>query len=123
MSANPCMTCGACCANFRVSFYWGETDAAAFGTVPQQLTQKINHQRVCMSGTNQKQPRCVALVGEIGQEVSCTIYQQRPSPCRDFGINQDGVNPDCDKARARYGLVPIHIVDIEPSNAEHEIVA
>ncbi|HCB0868544.1 TPA: YkgJ family cysteine cluster protein, partial [Klebsiella pneumoniae] len=19
---NPCMTCGACCAYFRVSFYW-----------------------------------------------------------------------------------------------------
>ncbi|EAX0008081.1 YkgJ family cysteine cluster protein, partial [Salmonella enterica] len=21
---NPCMTCGACCAYFRVSFYWAE---------------------------------------------------------------------------------------------------
>ncbi|HDN1328034.1 YkgJ family cysteine cluster protein, partial [Escherichia coli] len=21
---NPCMTCGACCAFFRVSFYWAE---------------------------------------------------------------------------------------------------
>ncbi|MEG6657786.1 YkgJ family cysteine cluster protein, partial [Pseudomonas aeruginosa] len=21
---NPCLTCGACCAHFRVSFYWGE---------------------------------------------------------------------------------------------------
>ncbi|MLR39642.1 YkgJ family cysteine cluster protein, partial [Salmonella enterica subsp. enterica] len=23
---NPCMTCGACCAYFRVSFYWAEGD-------------------------------------------------------------------------------------------------
>ncbi|MDX1269447.1 MAG: YkgJ family cysteine cluster protein, partial [Oceanisphaera sp.] len=23
-SGNPCLTCGACCAFFRVSFYWGE---------------------------------------------------------------------------------------------------
>ncbi|EEX7666747.1 YkgJ family cysteine cluster protein, partial [Escherichia coli] len=23
---NPCMTCGACCAFFRVSFYWAEAD-------------------------------------------------------------------------------------------------
>ena len=23
---NPCMTCGACCAFFRVSFYWAEAN-------------------------------------------------------------------------------------------------
>ncbi|HBP8873638.1 TPA: YkgJ family cysteine cluster protein, partial [Escherichia coli] len=25
---NPCMRCGACCAFFRVSFYWAEADDA-----------------------------------------------------------------------------------------------
>ena len=25
-SLNPCVTCGACCAHFRVSFYWAEAD-------------------------------------------------------------------------------------------------
>ncbi|THB82127.1 YkgJ family cysteine cluster protein, partial [Pantoea allii] len=22
--SNPCVSCGACCAHFRVSFYWAE---------------------------------------------------------------------------------------------------
>ena len=30
---NPCMTCGACCIFFRVSFYWSEADDAG-GTIP-----------------------------------------------------------------------------------------
>ncbi|WP_374212354.1 YkgJ family cysteine cluster protein [Thiothrix subterranea] len=34
MNPNPCMTCGACCASFRVSFYWGETDAAPLALYP-----------------------------------------------------------------------------------------
>ncbi|EKJ0223351.1 YkgJ family cysteine cluster protein, partial [Escherichia coli] len=25
---NPCMACGACCAFFRVSFYWAKVDDA-----------------------------------------------------------------------------------------------
>lgn len=37
---NPCMTCGACCAYFRVSFYWAEGDDAS-GRVPASLTESI----------------------------------------------------------------------------------
>ena len=36
----------------------------------------------CMRGTNNNPPRCVALAGEVGKQVACTIYGQRPSPCR-----------------------------------------
>ena len=123
MSTNPCITCGACCATFRVSFYWGETTLAPYGKVPAELTEKISPQRVCMSGTQASNPRCVALVGTVGQDATCSIYSDRPSPCRDFEINVDGVNSACDRARARYGLVPIHVVQIEPDNGEVEIVA
>lgn len=38
---NPCMTCGACCAFFRVSFYWAEADDAG-GTIPARLTEQIS---------------------------------------------------------------------------------
>ncbi|ENO4720751.1 YkgJ family cysteine cluster protein, partial [Escherichia coli] len=38
---NPCMTCGACCAFFRVSFYWAEADDAG-GNVPVSLTEQIS---------------------------------------------------------------------------------
>lgn len=122
-NSNPCVICGACCATYRVSFYWGETTLAPYGQVPAELTEKISPQRVCMSGTQGTEPRCVALKGTVGQDATCSIYGDRPSPCRDFDINFGGVNPGCDRARARYGLVPIHVVQIEPENADIEIVA
>ncbi|STS90034.1 putative ferredoxin [Klebsiella variicola] len=77
---NPCMTCGACCAYFRVSFYWAEADDAG-GLVPSALTEPLTPFLRCMSGTNQRQSRCAALSGDIGDAVHCTIYENRPSPC------------------------------------------
>ena len=35
---NVCQPCGACCAHFRVSFYWAEADDAPGGFVPAALT-------------------------------------------------------------------------------------
>ncbi|EFI5874754.1 YkgJ family cysteine cluster protein, partial [Escherichia coli] len=52
---NPCMTCGACCAFFRVSFYWAEADDAG-GKVPVSLTEQISPFHRCMRGTSQKNP-------------------------------------------------------------------
>ncbi len=43
---NPCMTCGACCAHYRVSFYWGESSEAPGGFVPIELTEQV-HPRCC----------------------------------------------------------------------------
>ena len=105
---NPCMTCGACCAYFRVSFYWAEADDAG-GLVPSALTEPLTPFLRCMSGTNQRQSRCTALSGEIGESVHCTIYHQRPSPCREFAMSGEGgeLNEACDRARARYGLPPL----------------
>lgn len=102
---NPCITCGACCAHFRVSFYWAEADDAG-GMVPAELTEPLSLLMRNMRGTNTREPRCVALQGKIGGCVSCGIYQQRPSPCREFAMSgEDGVlNEACDRARGRYGL-------------------
>ena len=95
-----CQTCGACCVYFRVSFYWGEANDAPGGTVPVELTEAIGPLRRCMQGTNAKQPRCVALSGEVGGQVACQIYEQRSTPCREVmpGDSQ------CLKARAHHGL-------------------
>ncbi|MBJ3815554.1 YkgJ family cysteine cluster protein [Shimwellia pseudoproteus] len=105
---NPCMTCGACCAWFRVSFYWAEGDDAA-GPVPAAMTEPVTPFLRCMSGTNQKSPRCTALQGEPGKQVSCTIYHQRPSTCREFAMSgENGVtNGACNRARAAWGLAPL----------------
>ncbi|SDS24800.1 hypothetical protein SAMN05216421_1176 [Halopseudomonas xinjiangensis] len=87
MSDVPCLNCGACCATFRVSFYWGETDAAPEGSIPSHLTEQVNHYYSCMQGTNQPSPRCVALLGSIGDGVRCSIYDKRSSACRDFSYH------------------------------------
>ena len=105
---NPCVTCGACCALYRASFYWAEADDAG-GTVPVELTEKLNDFRRVMRGTNQPAPRCIALVGTIGQHIYCRIYENRASVCRDFPVAwQDGQpNERCDKARIAWGLPPL----------------
>ncbi|WP_312240561.1 YkgJ family cysteine cluster protein [Pantoea sp.] len=105
---NPCMTCGACCAHFRVSFYWAEADDAG-GAVPAALTEPLNLFLRAMRGTNSAAPHCVALQGEVGGCVSCGIYAQRPTPCREFSMSgENGIaNEACDRARARYGLPPL----------------
>lgn len=95
-----CQSCGACCAHFRVSFYWAEADDAPGGTVPAALTRPLGSLHRCMAGTETKPVRCVALQGEIGREVGCTIYAQRSSSCRSVMPG----DAQCLKARAAYGL-------------------
>lgn len=88
------------------------------GSVPVALTERVNDRLICMQGTNRKNPRCVALSGEVGVAVSCSIYPQRPSPCREFpALLEDGViNPECQRIRALHGLPPIE----PPTTPTHE---
>jgi Fe-S-cluster containining protein len=104
---NPCMTCGACCAYFRVSFYWAEADDAG-GIVPTQLTEPLTPFLRCMSGTNQRQSRCAASRVKSANRCTALSYEHRPSPCREFAMSGEGgeVNEACNRARARYGLPP-----------------
>ncbi|WP_298597890.1 YkgJ family cysteine cluster protein [Zoogloea sp.] len=96
-SANPCQACGACCATFRVSFYWADAEARG---LPPALTEQVNPWLGCMAGTNRRAPRCAALDGTIGSEVGCRVYEQRPDPCREVQAGDS----QCLKARARHGL-------------------
>jgi Fe-S-cluster containining protein len=106
---NPCLDCGACCAHFRVSFYWSEADPAAGGDTPAELSVKVAPFLAAMRGTENVPPRCAALEGEIGKRVRCTIHPLRPSPCRDFRASWvDGPRSEhCDRARAAHGLPPL----------------
>lgn len=107
--AHPCLNCGACCAAFRVAFHWSETDAHPQGCVPRAWTGVLDPHRVAMRGTDACEPHCAALVGTVGLDVQCRIYAQRPSPCRELGAawEQGEASPQCDRARARYGLAPL----------------
>jgi len=117
MYENPCLSCGACCAFFRVSFYWGETTDSSEGSVPAYLTEDVTPFYRAMKGSNQNHPRCFALDGEIGTSVCCSIYELRSSSCRDFNV--DFVNGQvvadmedyerCTHARAHWNLPPIQV--------------
>jgi hypothetical protein len=103
---NVCQTCGACCAAFRVDFHPAELAGGIFAWgpgVPREMTAPVTPAIVRLCGTDGVVPRCVALAGEVGKTVACTIYDARPSPCREFDISHDA----CVRARQRHGLPPL----------------
>lgn len=110
---HPCLSCGACCAYFRVSMHWSETDDAPDGHVPQALTEAVRPHEVAMRGTWQAAPRCVALDAEIGLRSRCTIHPRRPTACRDVQASwEDGTaDAQCDRARTAHGLPLLTPVD------------
>lgn len=106
MGDDHCTRCGACCAAFRVDFHHSELASVMPDGVPDALVVPVTATLRRMRGTDEAPPRCVALLGDIGTSVGCSIYSNRPSPCRDFapyaalGIGDDA----CNRARARHGL-------------------
>ena len=105
-----CERCGACCASYRVDFHPAELAKAAGGPgVPIGMAIPLTPKLMRMKGTDDASPRCIALSGEIGCQVGCTIYADRPSPCHEFnpwaalGIADQA----CDRARIRHGLRPL----------------
>jgi Fe-S-cluster containining protein len=111
--ASPCLRCGACCAQYRVSFYWSEADDATPGGVPVALTERVDAHRCAMRGTQTDQPRCIALEGRVGQDVRCRIYAQRPSPCHEFEASwaSGQAQARCDAAREYLSLPPLTPAD------------
>ena len=76
--------------------------------MPEEAVEALTPVYSCMKGTNQKNPRCIMLSGEIGQQVSCTMYVQRSSSCKEVQAGDE----QCTKARNAYGLIPLISVDI-----------
>jgi Fe-S-cluster containining protein len=114
MGVNPCLSCGACCAFYRASFYWSEAEGYTPGGVPLKMTKKLDDFRLMMIGTGGSAPRCIALLGDISRSVRCSIYERRPSICREFepSWQNNTSNPRCDKARLAWGMRPL-VPDIE----------
>ena len=107
---HPCQKCGACCSFFRVSFYWLEAEPEVENAVPVEMTEDLSPRFRCMKGTGKKHnPKCEALTGKIGEFVSCSIYMNRPSPCRAFTASYENgtKEPRCDEAREKHGLKPL----------------
>ena len=106
---NPCLECGACCAYYRVSFHWSESEPFLGGKTPAALTVQVAPHYAAMAGTQRQPPRCVALEGTVGRAAACSIYAERPSPCRELQASWvDGARSErCDRARAAHGLPPL----------------
>lgn len=110
---HPCLSCGACCATYRVAFHWLEADDAVDGGVPVALTERIDPHRLCMHGTRAGPVRCVALDATVGVRSRCSIHPRRPSVCRDVDASWEfGVpSAQCDKARTAHGLPVLTAAD------------
>jgi Fe-S-cluster containining protein len=103
---HPCLSCGACCAFFRVAFHWSEAEPSLGGVVPAELAEKLDPHRLAMRGTSASQPRCTALRGTVGVAAQCGIYPQRPSVCREVAPSWEfgEASRQCDKAREAHRL-------------------
>ncbi len=103
---HPCLSCGACCAHFRVSFHWSEAEPSLGGVVPVELTEPLRSHERAMRGTSQPHPRCIALDAEIGVRSRCGIHPLRPSVCAAVPASWEfgEASPQCDKARLAHGL-------------------
>jgi uncharacterized protein len=112
---HPCVKCGACCASFRVAFYWREAESKDHkSAVPEGYWHELSPLQRGMNGTDNKHhPKCCALKGRIGEKAYCTIYNNRPTPCRTFEASyENGVaNERCDLARQKHGLKPLCKMD------------
>jgi Fe-S-cluster containining protein len=94
MPLPDCTTCGGCCA---FSYDWpeftDESDLQMEG-IPLELCD-VEHGRMKCAGD-----RCLALTGEVGRQVSCSVYPNRPNVCRAFEPGSD----DCNQVRRYFKL-------------------
>ena len=82
--------------------------------MPEHYTEPVTAVYSCMAGTNQKNPRCIALEGEVGKQVSCGMYEARSSSCKEVQI----ANEQCNKARLAHNMLPF--IQIENDAAEND---
>lgn len=105
-----CQKCGACCTYFhkdelKENNYplWAVPINPNFDKVPPQFVQIGKRVIACDSQDDADNGisyetskfvrpdglRCSALAGEIGKDVSCAIYVNRPPVCRNFEVGSE----------------------------------
>lgn len=110
ISNHPCINCGACCGTYRVSFLRSELAPNGLWKVPASEVEDHGTDYVSLKGTTKNHhPSCNQLQGRIGKKAWCGMYENRPSPCRNFKASyEDGTKqPRCDEARRVHGLRPL----------------
>ncbi len=82
--------------------------------MPEHYTEPVTAVDSCMAGTNQKNPRWIALQGTIGEKVSCGMYERR----RTAGKEGQVADVQCNKARIAYNMMPF--IQIDRDEAEND---
>ncbi|MBY3022370.1 YkgJ family cysteine cluster protein [Rhizobium leguminosarum] len=103
-----CQGCGACCSYSPTWPRFSTETDAALDLLPAHFVA-ANQQGMRCDGA-----RCSALVGRVGSETSCQVYDLRPDVCRACVPGDDA----CLTARAFFGLgqpgLPPSDIDAEP---------
>lgn len=105
-----CQSCGACCCNTdenREEKYVDYVQVTARAPLSRNtaLLRKLTvlnqkgERHMRMVGREQ---RCIALSGELGERVSCTIYELRPAACHRVKPG----SKECRRDRRERGLDP-----------------
>ena len=69
--------------------------------MPEHYTEPVTAVYSCMAGTNQLHA-VLHCKGTIGEHVSCGMYEQRSSSCKEVQIADD----QCNKARRAHNMIP-----------------
>jgi Fe-S-cluster containining protein len=86
-TAHDCQSCGACCAG---------------QLVPIMPMDRVPYHLLDGGKLRREHGRCVALVGQVGRQVSCSIYEIRPAACRTLPAGSEG----CEMIRACCAFLP-----------------
>jgi hypothetical protein len=102
-----CQRCGACCCNLDQNKPLGFVDYVAVHPDDRLLRNpKLVRRFVVYNERNEphmrldRDERCAALRGIVGRSTECSIYDDRPSPCRSMQPGSEG----CRRSRAEHGL-------------------
>lgn len=98
-----CISCGACCAAFVL------VAAPPDNGVPDDncwlITDDVAGSEITVDRFVRRRESdfaCAMLAGEVGDRVSCTVYEDRPTMCRIFEAGSDR----CHAVRRAFGLEP-----------------
>ncbi len=95
-----CTTCGVCCefaVLVPVSFEESKQIARTIDVLLDDVEEEIVIDRILPRNSD---GRCENLMGRLGESIGCSIYEKRPSPCRDFEAGSDR----CHEFRRMYGI-------------------
>ena len=113
---DPCLSCGACCASFRVDFAVQELEGCG-GRVPAGLAEPITEQLCRMRGSDYRSPRCAALTGKLsGVEFTTdpVFGFQVPKTCPDVPdhvLDPAGSWPNRDLYQQRYRQLAARFIE------------